>query len=262
MSAPFGISPWGLGAWGSAGPLYVVSAIATTTHTVRVTLSVRPRAVAPTAPGDAYNPETWYVTSDDLTITRTVLTVSRISNKVFDLYLLQDLGNVRSTWRVGSDVLLSASDTLITPPSYVTFRGVEISDAARRPVLVPRDLANNQAAQSVANGTLQPSSAGGYATQSGVELLKKLIWRRITTTPGGFFHLGESYGTELKLKQFARENDLIAMRAKLEQQIREEPDVDAVAVELSLSGSGVLQVRARVQSARLGNGTATFTARS
>jgi Amt family ammonium transporter len=54
VSAPFGISPWGLGSWGSAGPLYVVSAIATTTHTVRVTLSVRPRAVAPTATGDAY----------------------------------------------------------------------------------------------------------------------------------------------------------------------------------------------------------------
>lgn len=262
MSSSYGISPWGLGSWGSSGVFRGVFAVACTTHTVRVGLSARTRAISPTGPGDALNPETWYVVSSDLLVTLTVLAVVQINRTTFELYTMQDLGNVNDLWRVGSDTLLSAGGSRLEPPAYLTFRGVHPADAALRPVLRARDLANTQVSPGEAGGTLRMTPGGDYATHSGAELLKKLIWRRITTTPGSFFHLGESYGTELKLKSLVRDNDLLAMQAKLAQQIREEPDVQDVHVELSLASSGILKLRVRVQSVRLGSGTAEFTARS
>lgn len=262
MSSPYGTSPWGLGSWGGTVPLSIRSALAVTTHTVRVYLTARPREISPTAPGDVLNPETWYVVSDDLLRPRTVMAVSRLNRTTFELYTLQDLGNVNDLWRVGSDTLVSAGGSILTVPTYATFRGVHIAPAAVRPVRGGRDLANVQVSTGEAGGTLRMTPGGDYATQAGSELLKKLIWRRITTTPGSFFHLGESYGTELKLKSLVRENDLLAMQAKLGQQIREEPDVQDVKVEVSLTSSGILTLRVQVQSVRLGSGTAVFTARS
>lgn len=84
-------------------------------------------------------------------------------------------------------------------------------------------------------------------TQDGVEALKKRIIRRAITTPGGFSHLPE-YGAGLRVKKLeAREAP--KLRQSLLDQIRQEPEVAAVSVDVTFTG-GVLYAMIKVRTRR------------
>lgn len=82
-------------------------------------------------------------------------------------------------------------------------------------------------------------------THDGVEALKKRIIRRAISTPGGFSHLPD-YGAGLRVKKLeAREAPKI--RQALLDQIRQEPEVAAVFVDVTFSG-GVLYAAIKVRT--------------
>jgi hypothetical protein len=92
------------------------------------------------------------------------------------------------------------------------------------------------------------SEAGGYARIFGDEVLKKMIFRRLTTMPGSYFHIPEGeFGQNLKVKEPLRGSSLPALKAAIETEIRREPGVVDVRTNLSLS-NGNLSIRAIVQT--------------
>lgn len=246
--AGWGTGSWGLGSWGSLpGPLYVVSATAIANRTVRIELSVAPLDLSAGGTGDALNPATWFVMRLDTGFSFTIASVVEVTSTVFDLILVEELGGFFVTHEAGSYTLVKPTGGLIQTPYTAQFPGISASVETARQQVFGRDLANPPAPTGFSvGGTLRMNAAGDYELVAGAELVKKLIIRRLVTTPGDFFHL-PNYGLGLAVKEPLRTNDLISLRKDAERQILEEPEVQAAQVSLSLSSDGILNVIARAR---------------
>lgn len=241
----WGLSSWGLGSWGSLpGPLSVVSALALATRTVRVVLTTTPLAASATGVGDALNPDTWSLTRLDTGFAFTIASIDQVDAVTFDLFLVEALGPAHVTHQVGSTTMQKPTGALIQSPYFATFTGLEASVPAGVRT-AQEDVANPPAPPGLTSvgGTLVMTAAGDYALVAGAELLKKLILRRLTTTPGDFAHL-PNYGLGLSIKEPLRTNDLLLLQRAIEQQVSLEPDVADVQANLSFSNAeGILTVK-------------------
>ena len=252
MIGSWGLGPWGLGTFGGLpGLLNVVSALAITTRTVRVTLSETPIAVSATTPGDALDPNTWSVTRLDTGFVFTIASVDQVDATTFDIFLVQALGPANVQHQVGSTTLQKPTGALISSPYYAFFSGLVASRQAGT-VATQRDLANPPAPSGLnsVGGTLVMDASGDYKLVSGAALLKKLILRRLTTRPGEFAHL-PNYGLGFAIKEPLRAVDLITLRGDVEAQVLLEPDVAAANVLLSFDnaqGIVICRIRATMRS--------------
>lgn len=86
---------------------------------------------------------------------------------------------------------------------------------------------------------------GDYDFDEGTTLLKKLIIRRLTTSPGEFFHL-PAYGLGFRVKRPVSPNDLPALQKKIEEQVLHEPDVASVKATLTMGANGILNIQVKV----------------
>ena len=95
-------------------------------------------------------------------------------------------------------------------------------------------------------GTLRFDSSGDIGIQGNLPSLKKRLFRRLLTRPGGFSHLGQGYGLKDGVKNRASRSDLQQLVNRVAEQAKLEPDVvEATAVLLeTTTGSG--QVIARI----------------
>lgn len=98
-------------------------------------------------------------------------------------------------------------------------------------------------------GTLTVETSGDYGSVSGDELVKKLIFRRLISSPGDFFHLPE-YGLGLSEKEIVHSANLVQLKAEVERQILLEREVEEASVRLTID-QDILTIQARV---RLKNG--------
>lgn len=247
----WGLGLWGLGPFGSlSSAISVASALASSTNTVRVTLTNLPQEIDATANGDVLNTATWLVTRLDTGQVFTVLQVRPFDEPyTFELDLLEPLGNYRITHRVQSSTLLSSAGILISAPKSADFAGVVVSVAP--PLSTPQrsytsvDLANPPAPQGLDSlgGTLIIDANSDYRNEDGASLLRKLIIRRLVTVPGEFFHL-PTYGVGITVKEPLRGGDIIKLQKLIEQQVLLEPDVESVQAQVSLSrSSGILTLK-------------------
>lgn len=80
--------------------------------------------------------------------------------------------------------------------------------------------------------TYRSNGRGDYAYDEGIVGLKKRVMRRLTTRPGGFAHLGRSYGVGVpqQLKKLATSKVVQQLATEAQKQIAEEPDVAVVRV--------------------------------
>lgn len=242
MSGAWGTSPWGLGPWGGSVALSVVSAVATSTHTVLVTLTAPPMAVSPINTGDALNPETWSQTAADGTVF-TVLAVRQVTTTSFEIRTLEQQPGYLTSCTVSCPTLLTPSGAPLVPPTSSAFPGVA---AAVQPFtdagVTDFDLANPQLPRTGVPGTLRTTSSGDYATEAGRALLEKLVVRAITTQQGGFFFL-PNYGFGLTNKQLVTPSKLGALRANLRAVVEQISMVKAADVEVSFAqATGVTTV--------------------
>ncbi|CAB4155036.1 hypothetical protein UFOVP650_67 [uncultured Caudovirales phage] len=85
-------------------------------------------------------------------------------------------------------------------------------------------------------GSYELTATGDLANDSGTTSLRKRIYRRVTATIGDFFHLA-NYGAGVtpRVKKLIRADELERIRAQVTAQIRKEPDVQSVRVEVSAS---------------------------
>lgn len=239
-------SYYGAGAKGSGTS--IVSALAISTHTVRVGLSAEPMHSSNFVPGDALNPSTWNVQNLSTLAFLHVVSVEPHSPTSYDLLTLEAFGDVTVLHEASSTTLLAADGVqTLNAPRAADFYGIidadEATQAARlaKQRVTSRDLKNSQVPASVP-GTLTIEQSGDYATVSGADLLKKLILRRLMTRPGDFFHLPK-YGIGLREKEPIPAGNLGKLKKEIERQILLEPEVASAIVGLTLDSSGVLTVR-------------------
>lgn len=256
----YGDSPYGTGPWGGALSVTTISvsaAWAITTHSVRVVLTSEPLHSDPFASGDAENPLTWTIV--DLTTGRalTVVVASMHDDTSVDLTTIEPLGDHLETHVVTAVGLFSVDGFLVTSPADAQFLGVvqTIDPSDSRADFRDRDLANPpfQIARSTGYaGTLLIGDDGDFDTDSGEQLIRKLVLRRMGTLRGAFRHLPD-YGFGLREKEpITGSGDLVSLLRDAEEQIGQEPDVARAVAQGSLDRSGTLILRLSVAPTRGG----------
>lgn len=251
------MSGWGLGAWGlspwglaSASGMLITSARAVTTHTVRVELSIPPREGSKWAEGDVLNPLTWTITRlDNLSAidkTYTVLSVEPYSGSEYDIRVLEALDGHLVSHVVESTALLSAG--LLASPVTFTFAGVIARDLA---TTAAQAASQYRALVDIKNpvfgdgrggeGGTWVVEGGDYGNESGVELKKKLILRRLGTERDGFLFL-KDFGLGLKLEEPLPFGDVATLKTQIERQVAAVPGVDDVGVVIEIFSEGVVSI--------------------
>lgn len=257
----WGTGPWGTGPWASVSATFnVVRAFALSESSVVVELSSAPQDLTLVAFGDVRNPTSWGVTRLDTSAPFPVLEVVPHSPADF-MWEVRVLGRFPGSprmCRVRATNLKAATGAPVTAPAYADFLGVQWAatatadgQAAQRG-FGTRDLRNLPAPQiegTSLGGTLQVSG-GDYVLEDGAQLVRKLILRRLTATPGDFFHLPK-YGVGLRVKQPLPVASVVLLQAEIRRQIQAEPDVEGVTASVE-QGQNVFVVRVSATLKRTG----------
>lgn len=238
MGFGFGTSGFGTdGFGGGSSTIEIASAFALDTNTVRVSLTSDALSGSGFAVGDAINPLTWTVVRLDTGAAFTVIAVRPIASDTYDVYVLEALAGARVSHRVASSSLRSESGVLIGPIVSADFLGVLSADFSK-PVAAnagrrypARDISNPPFpnAESVSGGFIATSS-GDVAFDDGEALVRKLIYRRLTTPRGRFFHL-KDYGCGFQVKEPVQgTGDMMRLKRETEKELLKEPEIDSVVV--------------------------------
>jgi hypothetical protein len=257
---------WGSGAWGtssfggiSANPIAVEYAYAISTNELVVVLTKPPLDRSGFLTGDVRNTSSWEVS---VPATGALLNVFGVAQYNGDLQWLvrtkEKFALSTGTMRVTIVGLKDAGGSLAGLPDSADFEGVTEVNTATPTALAAfrrsggRDLAN-VSSQTISDTNVSGTfvmKGGDYALMEGEALLKKLMIRRLITTPGEFFHLPK-YGAGLKVKQPIPAGDLVKLKANIERQLMRERDVASVVVGLQQS-TNTLIVQARATLAKSG----------
>jgi hypothetical protein len=237
----YGITPYGLGSYGGAPTaLNVVRAWATSTHTIAVELNAAAIRGCGFLDGDAWNPRSWKVEQLSPVGVYTILAVRDLQQPTqFEILLQEALGPYSATQRVTAVSVKAAGGYALSPPKYADCPGVAdvalaspLAQSKRR--FQQRDIANPPlpVGSNSVGGTLIVGANGDYVNEEGADLVKKLILRRLFSTPGDFFHLPK-YGLGLALKEPVAA-DLVQLRTEIERQCEQEPEVELAVASLTL----------------------------
>lgn len=249
---------WGFGAWGgspwgglaSASGMVINGAKAVTTHTIRIELSLPPREGSQWASGDVLNPLTWTVTRLDslgaVDKTYTVLSVESLGASTYDIRVLEALDGHLVTHTVESATLLSAG--LLFSPVAFAMHGViatALATTAAQAASQYRamvDIANPPFADGQGGeGGTWVIKGGDYAHESGLELKKKLILRRLGPDRDGFLFL-KDFGLGLKVEEPLPFGDVATLKTQIERQVAAVPGIEDVKVALEIARVGIVSI--------------------
>lgn len=238
---------------GPAPTVALVQAIAISTRTVEVTLTNPPLATSPQLAGDALNPATWVITRLDTGDPFTPIFVLQVSPTVFDITVDRNFAPWQVTHRVNAAALLQPDYSPIVAPTTEDFAGVTSSDTGKSIQTGPRDLVNLQTPINPVGGTLQINAGGDYVTESGAAYVKKLILRRLYSTPGDWFHLPD-YGLGLRINVPMGTADLVKLKQRVVQQVLLEREVLACTCDVTvIPADGTFIFTIKAQLAKSGN---------
>jgi hypothetical protein len=102
-----------------------------------------------------------------------------------------------------------------------------------RDIANPQSLAGMQGTRTPFNplqlGVFVTDDQHDYAADSGIVSFRKRLYRRLVTNPGGFLHLGQTYGIGIPSqgKKLATASVQQALASQVQQQIAQEPEVAA-----------------------------------
>jgi hypothetical protein len=245
--AGYGVSSFGASMSGSVS---MASALAISTREVDVVLTGGVMDNSPFVDGDALNPSTWNVQRLDTLEYLTVIGVTQVGTNTYRLQTLLELGPASTGHLAMTASLRTAGGSLLGTPRQAAFLGLlDAAMASNTAKLATRKHAQRDYANArvTAEGsTLVVNAGGDYETVSGAELVKKLLLRRLTTKPGDFFHL-PNYGLGLEEKEPLRISDIGKLKTAIEAQALEEPEVESVSAEVTMSSNGVLTCRVRAR---------------
>jgi hypothetical protein len=208
---------------------------------------------SPFLSGDALNPATWTIQRLDTNAYFSVVGVAQTSTYEYTLTTLEEFGAVSVNHRVSTSTLKDTSGSIIATPRQADFLGIldaqKATPAARLAAarVAAQDIANTQVPDSVYfGGTLEIGPDGDYKTDTGAKLVRKLLYRRMVSNRGDFFHL-PNYGEGLRVKELIAVADLPRKKALLEKASLSEPEVDGAVVTLTLDTKNQLNVKLKVK---------------
>jgi hypothetical protein len=248
----YGLSPYGLGGEPEpeppppVGPSMYCRIVSE--REIEVTFDNDILAVSQIGYHDALNPASWSVVSSTLgSLPILAVTAKSVDGVVVEntyiIYLLPKLNSF-----------------LIEHTVYATVLGDDGSTDRSESVVLPGCLAAPQAQansgpydfESFAFDTTRPAntlsvqSTGDYRLQGGNDFWQKMIIRRLSTLPGGYFHLPD-FGIGLRVNEPIFSNDLVALRAQIQRELLKEQRFQDVSTRLQLFSDGHLVIEVRVK---------------
>lgn len=228
---------------GSGFALAVLAAREESLNSVIVEFSNPVRASDPGDVRDALDPYNWTLTVRNPfgARVRLVQSVERIDDEHVRVLLDGEL-TANTTYRLTiAPTVQSLTGGLVSPTcGYADFDTFapprfRLPEAARDGQMV--DVANpwvpgDALTPTSPLGTYQIADTGDWANDSDRVNLRKRVLRRATTWTSAFFHLA-GYGVEQRLKALIRTPTLVQIQNGLQGQIKKEPDVLSVTVEVS-----------------------------
>lgn len=238
---PYGTSPYGTGAYSLLGSgFFIVSAVLIEAVTLRVILSQPYDLVS------ASSPLSWIVRDETLDYRFEVYGVSFIDSTTVDLHLATAPTPSVHTYSVGGTVLSSTGDAL-NPPT-APFIGIDLASLITNVGKQQKrdfDFSNPFLDANAPPSTLRIGSSGDYEMSTGRDLILKLIIRRLTSFPGEFLFLPDSYGVGLLVNAPLFVADLARLRKQIQQGLEREPEIAAVSVQITMGADGMLSVSVR-----------------
>lgn len=275
----WGGGQWGKAPWGGAGgagstDLVVLNAVAVRENVVRVEFNVAPLLTGTLDPNDASDRHRWAVAPvpggvglDGLQV-RPVAPVQAAranvpngAGRFIDVTVDRPFSAYPCRYRVAANNLVTPDGFTLNPCfTGADFYAVRAAHVSNNPeaVLPRRDVASPQSLNAFlsipdpalqALGAFAVDATGDYATDSGIINLKKRIYRRLLTTKGAYAHLPDygvgvpQYGKRLATAAARQE-----MVAEAERQLRQEPDVAAVSVQLQQRRPGLFALLVLVRT--------------
>ncbi len=101
------------------------------------------------------------------------------------------------------------------------------------------NLVGNDLSYDFINNDINATTDGDWDTQTGVDQVKKKILRRLTTKPGGFFHI-PSFGLAIPSKTLLLPSKVLKMQKDVKRQIMQEPGVTDANVSITSDDNGNL----------------------
>lgn len=268
MTYGWGLGEWGTSPWGTGEPAPVAafaSVYATGDHTVRVTLSFEPQNQNGTILGDALNPQTWQITVPSTGRILSPIRVVRLNATTYDISTWEKFDPVQVEMKVTSTTLLNVAGNPVGIleagfPGSLRENTDRADKLAARRGFAYTDIRNPITPNSPAGGTLEITAGGDYQSETGPAFVRKLIVRRLLSTParlspigrGDFFHLPEyGAGIPAQVKGMVSTANLVALKKLIEQQTLLEPEVSAAVAKLSFNAAnGILNIelQARLKS--------------
>lgn len=248
---------WGTN-WGGAAVAVgfsVVEAFPTSNQTFVVTFTVQPIVASPIGPTDASNLANITLVRTDTNETISLLTSRPVDGDLesVEYFLLGQFLSPLITYQVTAANLVSAFDDPLIDPKVAQFDGLpsaQLPAEQLRPLL---DLKNPQTDGDLFNSGLIIGTNADYELEGGVDLIRKLIIRRIITAQDEFFHLSDrNYGLGIEAKLTFTDSDLVAFRAQLQREVAKESEINAVTVKLQLTADNVLNIIVRAVLQRTG----------
>lgn len=245
----WGPSPWGIGA--PAAAFAVDHALAIDGNTVRITYTDNPQTVHDRLTTDGLNPRNYAITilaGPNAAWSPRVAHVYPVDGDPLSLDLRLDqtmpgkMMSQQTQFRVTVTNVMSAAGAMLVGAPYAAFWSLNqmvMETTVRLDRAAGRDLSRPWTPNSPAGGTFRIGSSGDYRFDSGLTLVKKLIYRRILTVKGGFFHL-PNYGMGLKPKAVAYPYQLTSARAEMRRQILEESEVQDCTVKVTQTAQGIV----------------------
>jgi hypothetical protein len=232
-----GGSLWGGGS--SASAVFSFAKVAAANNrAIDVTFTLAPRVVTPIGASDALNLANWSVVDVMTGVASTVLAIASVGPLTVRLTLMAPMNRAHDYVVTASPALVSAVGYAITTPRTGTIVGMAQRRAQQSRTLV--DVRNPQT-DAPNGGALVITSAGDYATEDGLAMLKKLVYRRLTTAVGAFYHLpGYGFGIDLSIPYPS--SKLYTLKSAIEQEVRQEPEINRADATLTISPDGVLTV--------------------
>lgn len=242
---------WGLGWGGGLGaPFSVLALRAKTNRSVELEFTMAPWWGSRARTGSAANPRQWVLT--EVATSRRIQVLEAVSTgiRLVEVFSVEPWQEGIGRYRIDASGLLNASELPIGAPTGGTFDGL-VWDRSKLIAPSDSDFKNPQNVQADGSigGQLMYDSGGDFQREGGIELLRKLLIRRLTQDPDSYFHLetGTEFGLGLRPKKQYAMADLLAIKSSSERQARREPGVRDVRAAVSLDSHGILNLRLYVQ---------------
>ena len=250
---------------GGGGGLHLVRAIAVAGQIVRAVFNKSPKTKSSAANNDGLNGANYDVAITTGTGTKP-LCVSTAALVQFPAFGVLNAGEVGIDVQTDRPLVVGLTYQLTVTPRLVAFDGDTIgfpySQAfvgATRPTRVRQNRSKQGIIDFASGDNGLTATNGDIDTVTGLPSTKMRCLRRTLTMRNAFAHL-PGYGSSFQPKAPMSRNRIGALQADLRQQLRQEPDVQDAATEVTLDARGLAIIEERVQTKK--NQSFTFSTKT